>query len=116
VSISQQKKILFDALLYKKHPNLYREKIRAQARWDYYAIVALLLAIPMGLALGSTTLAVIGVAGWLFMTTRFCLKRLQGTSKSLSHIGEMIVTSAVIPPCALFWRMVGAWRFRVAFA
>ena len=116
VSISQQKKILFDALLYKKHPRHYRQKIRAHARWDYYGIVTMLVATPLGLALGYVPLAVAAAAGWLFMTMRFCLKRLQGTSRSFSHVGEMLVTSAVIPPCALFWRMVGALRFRVPFA
>lgn len=116
VSIAQQKKILFDALLYKKHPTHYRRLIRAHPRWDYYATVALLLAIPIGLVAGNMPLAVVGFAGWLFMTARFCLQRLRGTSHSLSHIGEMIVTSIAIPPCALFWRLSGALRFRVPFA
>lgn len=44
VSISRQRKIQFDALLYKKHPLLYRRKIRATPRWDYYLTVA---AIPV---------------------------------------------------------------------
>jgi hypothetical protein len=115
VSISQQKKILFDALLYKKHPLLYRQKIRAQPRWDYYGIAATLLAMPLAIALGSLPLAVAAGVGWLFLTARFCMRRLRGTSMTLSHIGEMIVTSALIPPCALFWRLVGALRFRVPF-
>jgi cellulose synthase/poly-beta-1,6-N-acetylglucosamine synthase-like glycosyltransferase len=115
VSISQQKKILFDALLYKKHPRLYRQRIRGRARWDYYGIVAMLIATPLGLAAGYAPLALGAAAGWLFMTGRFCIKRLRGTSKSFSHVGEMIVTSALIPPCALYWRMVGAVRFRVPF-
>jgi len=28
---------------------------------------------------------------------------------------EMVVTSALIPPLALFWRVVGSVRYRVAF-
>ncbi|RXZ36955.1 glycosyltransferase [Oxalobacteraceae bacterium CAVE-383] len=116
VSIAQQKKILFDALLYKKHPRLYRQRIRRRARWDYYAIVALLLTAIAALAVGHASLALTAAACWLFLTARFCLKRLRGTSKSLSHVGEMIITSALIPPCALYWRMVGAMRFRVPFA
>jgi hypothetical protein len=27
----------------------------------------------------------------------------------------MIVTSLIIPPCAIFWRLYGAVRYRVAF-
>jgi glycosyltransferase involved in cell wall biosynthesis len=115
VSISQQKKVLFDALLYKKHPVLYRQKIRPHPPWDYYAIVAMLLAMLLGVATGGQVLALGGMAGWLLLTTKFCLMRLAGTAKTLSHVAEMIVTSALIPPCSVFWRMAGAWRFRVAF-
>jgi GT2 family glycosyltransferase len=115
VSISQQKKILFDALLYKKHPRLYRQKIRATPRWDYYAIVTALLAAAFGLASGSGILAIGAGAVWLVMTARFCLTRLRGTAKTVSHVAEMVCTSILIPPYAVFWRMVGAWRFRVRF-
>ncbi len=115
VSISQQKKILFDALLYKKHPQLYRQKIRATPRWDYYAIVAALLATLLALAAGRLPAAMAAAAVWLFMTARFCLMRLRGTTKTLSHVTEMVVTSIAIPAHAVFWRMAGALRFRVRF-
>lgn len=115
VSISQQKKILFDALLYKKHPRRYRQKIRAKPRWDYYLTVALLLLALSGAAGDAPLPASIAAAGWACMTARFCWRRLQGTSRAPLHVAEMIVTSALIPPCALFWRAVGALRFRVIF-
>lgn len=115
VSVSQQKKILFDALLYKKHPQRYREKIRAHPRWDYYAIVVSLMAALSGIVAGQITLALIAAIAWLLLTARFCLLRLRGTARTPSHVAEMIVTSALIPPHAVFWRLVGALRFRVAF-
>lgn len=31
------------------------------------------------------------------------------------HVPDMIVTSALIPPLAVFWRLVGAIRYRVRF-
>jgi GT2 family glycosyltransferase len=112
VSMRQQKKIAFDALLYKKHPRLYREKIRAGIRWDYYGIVASLAAAPVAAALGSPGIAAAATAIWLGMTARFCLSRLHGTVKTWRHVWEMFVTSIAIPPLAVFWRMVGAIRFR----
>jgi len=48
------------------------------------------------------------------MTGRFCMQRLKRTSKSPKHVAEMVVTSALIPPLAVFWRMIGAIRFRTA--
>jgi GT2 family glycosyltransferase len=113
VSISQQKKILFDALLYKKHPRLYREKIRATPRWDYYLTVASLCVGLIGLVSGAFGTAAIAGGLWLLMTMRFFWSRVRYTTKTGSHIGEMLLTSVLIPPLAVFWRLVGALRFRV---
>src|SRR5262249_36180503 len=44
VSLRQQRKVRFDALLYRKHPDLYRRRIRPWTPWDYYATVAALAA------------------------------------------------------------------------
>jgi GT2 family glycosyltransferase len=115
VSVSQQKKIVFDALLYKKHPLLYRQKIRAKPRWDYYMIVAALLMAVAALAFKNVTFSLLCSALWLGMTTQFFLMRLRGTAKTVSHIAEMILTSILIPPHAVFWRIVGALKFRVLF-
>lgn len=116
VSLSQQKKIQFDALLYKKHPKLYRQRIRATPRWDYYLIVAALLVAVAGMLFRQPWLLVAGAGVWLAMTAVFCLQRLRGKARNLSHVLEMAWTSAWIPPLAVFWRMVGAWKFRVPFA
>lgn len=115
VSISQQKKMIFDALLYKKHPLLYRQKIRATPRWDYYLIVAVLLMALVALIANEYMIASVAGAVWAGMTAQFMLTRLRGTTKTLSHIAEMIVTSILIPPHAVFWRIVGALKFRVLF-
>jgi hypothetical protein len=116
VSVLETKKIAFDALLFKKHPQLYRQKIRRVPRWDYYAIVALLLAALAGLAAGSTTAVLGAAAGWLVLTARLCARRLAGNAKTPSHIAEMIVTSALVPPLAVFWHIAGSIRYRVRFA
>jgi hypothetical protein len=107
---------MFDALLFKNHPRLYRSKIRKSPRWDYYAIVAAMVgAITNGL-FGNPWLGVILLAVWALLTARFCLQRLRGTSHTLAHVTEMIVTSVLIPPLAVFWRLAGMWKFRVGFA
>lgn len=116
VSLSQQKKVQFDALLFKKHRALYRKKIRASARWDYYAIVIFLLGMAAAPLAGYPWLGVAAGIGWLAITARFCLQRLRGTILTPSHVMEMIVTSILIPPLAVFWRLVGIIRFRVGFA
>lgn len=115
VSLRQHKKIQSDALLYKKHPALYREKIRATPRWDYYLIVAALLICIAAAGLGYLGAAALAGSLWLLLTVRFFLMRLMPTVKTPAHIAEMIVTSALIPPVAVFWRLIGAVKFRVRF-
>lgn len=115
VSVSQQHKVLFDALLYKKHRGLYRQRIRRKPRLDYYATVAALLAAPVAFALGAPAIGSAALGLWLALTARFAARRLRGTRHEWRHVGEMAVTSAAIPLLAVFWRLVGAVRYRVVF-
>src|SRR3954462_4473632 len=48
VSVKQQRKVMYNALLFKKHRRLYRERIRGSGRWDYYLIVASLAVAACG--------------------------------------------------------------------
>jgi glycosyltransferase involved in cell wall biosynthesis len=115
VALTQQKKILFDALLFKKHPTLYRERIRRTPRWDYYAIVLALLVCVAAAIGGAPRVAAGAGVTWLLLTAALCAKRLGNARKTPTHVAEMIVTSAAIPPLAVFWRAAGALKFRVPF-
>lgn len=115
VSLRQQRKVLYDALLFKKHRELYRRLIRAGPRWDYYAIVAALALTATALAAGAPGLAALTAAPWLVLTARFCAARLERVTRAPVHVAEIIVTSVLIPPVAVFWRLVGALRYRVVF-
>jgi glycosyltransferase involved in cell wall biosynthesis len=115
-SLIQLHKISFDALLYKKHPELYRQKIRRLPCWEDYAIVAAMVAGALGLAGNNEVLAVAGCGTWMVLTSMMCIRRLSGTARTVSHIAEVLVTSALIPPVAVFWRALGAIKYRVRFA
>jgi GT2 family glycosyltransferase len=114
-SLRQQRKVQFDALLYKKHPRLYRRRIRRSPRWDYYATVAALAAAAVAAAAGASVPAAAAGAAWAALTGRLCACRLRGTSHAPRHVAEMVVTSVLIPPLAVFWRLCGAVKFRVPF-
>jgi glycosyltransferase involved in cell wall biosynthesis len=115
VSVSQQRKAVFNALLYKKHPALYRQNIQSRPPLLYYAIALALAAAVVGAALGAWSVAVAGVGVWLVLTAVFCARRLRGTSRAPRHVAEMIATSAVIPLLSIGWRLRGALRYRVPF-
>ncbi|MGH9869273.1 MAG: glycosyltransferase family 2 protein [Candidatus Polarisedimenticolia bacterium] len=112
ISLRQQRKTQFEPLLYSKHPALYRLHVRPDPDWSCYATLAAALAAAGAIALdlGGLSLAATGV--WGLLTARFCALRLEGTSRTVRHRMEMAFTSTLIPPLSIFWRLVGAVRFR----
>ncbi len=115
VSVQQQRKSQFNALLYKKHPKLYKERLQPSPPWHYYWIVGGLLLGLLGVTRRSPLLTISGLALWSWLSGEFCLKRLQETSHAPGHVWEMLITSLIIPPLSIFWRLVGAFKFRVFF-
>lgn len=115
VSLQQQRKSLFNALLYKKHPRLYRRHIQPAPPFHYYGIVVCFLAVLIFLCIGLWAAAACAFALWALLTARFFLKRLRFTSRAPLHILAMLLTSLLIPPLAIFWRIAGALKFKVFF-
>jgi GT2 family glycosyltransferase len=115
VSLRQQRNTFFDALLYKKHRQLYRRRIRPVPPWDYYLVVALGIATPALLASGHARAAAAALAGLAALVARLAWRRLAGTSRAPAHVLEMLVTSACIPFLSVYWRLRGAWHFKVLF-
>lgn len=115
LSLSQQRNTYFDALLYKKHPKLYRERIRRVPPWNYYLIVALALAALLLPLLGQADLAGWCAFGMGVLVLHLAMQRLRDTSHSLAHVLEMLATSALIPFLSVYWRLRGAIHFRVLF-
>jgi GT2 family glycosyltransferase len=111
VSLLQQRKTQFEALLYRKHPRLYRALLRPRPMWRYWLTVGCVVAAVVGGAWGRQSLSLAALGGWGFLTAQFCALRLESTSRKASHLIEMALTSALIPPLSLFWRLVGAIRF-----
>ena len=115
VCLRQQRNTYFDALLYKKHPRLYRERIRRVPPWDYYAIVGGSAAAPALLLLGSAKAAAVAAAVAGALVLRLAWLRLRPTRRDAAHVIEMLATSALIPFLSVYWRTRGALHFRVLF-
>ncbi|MES2148661.1 MAG: glycosyltransferase family A protein [Pseudomonadota bacterium] len=115
-SLTQLRRSEFDALLYKKHPRRYRQKLGSASHWgDCAAVAALLLALS-GAAAGSAGAVLAGASAWSLLTLRLFRRRLRDAPHGPSRLAEVALTSALIPPLALFWRLAGAIRYRVRFA
>jgi GT2 family glycosyltransferase len=115
VSLSQQRRNVFNALLYKKHPGLYRIFVQAAPPWRYYVILATLLGALGTALLRRPRLALSASSLWTLLTGAFCAQRLARTLRSPRQIAAMLVTSALIPPLAVYWRLRGALRWRIWF-
>ncbi len=115
VSVAQQRKNMFNALLYKKHSDFYRERLKPVVPWHYYILLAALVLGVAGVAGRNVVAAVLGVGTWSAVTGYFCALRLRNAAHTPTHIFEMVVTSMIIPPVSIFWRIVGAIRYRVLF-
>lgn len=115
ISLSQQRKSAFEALLYRKHPELYRQRIAGTPPIAYYVTVSAALAGIAGAAAGLAVLAAAGALLWMALTTRFFAIRMRARSRAWTHIAEMAATSALIPFLSLYWRLRGAIRHRTWF-
>lgn len=115
VSIKEQKKGLYDALLFKKFPVLYRSKIQASPIWNNYLTTLLALLFIVSLFSGTSTLTAIIFFILVLQFGRLIFRRLKRLNKSFSHVTEMIATSLVIPFLSVYWRIYGAIKYKVLF-
>lgn len=112
ISLKEQKKALYNVLLYKKHPGLFRQRIKAQPSFHYYFAVVSLLSAAFAAIMHMNVVALLSLGVWLSITTRFFLERIKGTDHSFRHITEMAVTSALIPVLSVFWTLYGSLKFK----
>lgn len=115
ISLWQQRKSLYNALLFKKSPRLYRVRIQSSPPWNYYAIAMSIAVMFFAAIRGRPGLAMVAAGIWAVLTAEFCARRLNRNSLAPRHVAEMVVTSALIPPLSVFWRIYGALKFRVFF-
>jgi GT2 family glycosyltransferase len=114
-AVRSHKNLLFDALLYKKHPERYRAEVRRTPPWRYYATVLSFIAMLVFAWRGISWASAISGSLWLALTLEFAGRRMRGTSRRLAHRIEVLLTSFAIPFVAIFWRLAGALRWRVLF-
>jgi glycosyltransferase involved in cell wall biosynthesis len=115
ISLKEQRKGKFNALLYKKFPSLYRQRIQPAPLWNYYLMILSSLFFIVCLVMNLPWPALFFFTGWAVLLARFIYRRLKGTSKTITHILEMICTSVCIPFLSVYWQIYGAWKYRVLF-
>jgi glycosyltransferase involved in cell wall biosynthesis len=115
ISIREQRKSMFNPLLFKKHPDFYRRKIAAGPVWNYYLIILLSIIAFVAFLANAIAIAFAALAMWLVAITLLAVRRLAGTDVSFSHRLEMIFTSLCIPYLSVYWTLRGSLRYKVFF-
>jgi len=115
VSLREQRKSMFNALLYKKFPHLYRNYIKQHPIWSYYAMILCCLVLLAALLSNAAALALTALAIWVLLLAGFIWKRLLHTSHAWPHVMEVIITSVLIPFLSVYWNLYGAVRYRVLY-
>ena len=115
VSVGHQANMAFDALLFKKYPGMYDRHVGFRRPPPDYAAIAVATilaacALPFWrpVAGGFAVLALAGILS-------FAARRLRGLDRSPRQVADMLLSSFAIPYLSLYWRIVGAVRWRVPF-
>lgn len=114
-SIKEQKKGVFNALLYKKFPELYRKKVQTSPPWNYYMVTVAVCCLVIAVFLRVKWLAIVFAVFWIALTVNFIATGLRLTTRKINHVLEMIVTSMVIPFVSVYWQLYGAIKYRTLF-
>ncbi len=111
ISLYQQRKTMFDVLLYEKHLELYCKHVAPFPRL-YLVIITSGLIAALSALVNYSPVSVVAMSIWFIGTLYFAAQRLRGTSHSLSHICEMLYTSMLLPWLATAYRILGMYKFR----
>jgi glycosyltransferase involved in cell wall biosynthesis len=114
ISIKEQKKGLYDALLFKKYPELYRKKINSSIG-RYYIIMLFLGLLIWSIMKQHNYFTVFTALVLVLLFGQFMTKRLQDRHKSFNQVSDMVITSLVIPFLSIFWRIYGSVKYRILF-
>lgn len=105
-----------NALLHRKFGMRWRSAIgegRGRLPAHSATTAAALLAVLSTVA-GRWRVARTAATAWALLTGKFALRRFWCGPRTLGEAGRMALTSALIPPVAVWHRLAGEWTFRTA--
>lgn len=113
--LAKQRQHLWMALLYKKHPQLYQQKIRSLSYWNYYAVTIMLLLALVGFMAGVAALGSAALLAWLGLSLRLARRQRHKADADNPRLLSSMASTVLGPPLAVFWHVAGMLRFRTAY-
>jgi GT2 family glycosyltransferase len=114
--LRDERKNRYDALLFKRHPALFRQRIPAYKPLviRYYATVISFTVGSLALAAGHKTLAGTALAGTVLLTGWLAVDRWP-SRPGRKRIQQTILTAVATPFLSVYWRLYGAVKYNVVY-
>lgn len=115
--LREERKYSYDALLYKRHPELYRQRMGHERHQvlEYYGAVFSFITGVFALLSGHSFVAVVGLAVWLLLTAEFLIRFWPKEQPTWDGIQQAFVMAVTTPYLSIFWRLHGAVKYRVLY-
>jgi HAD superfamily hydrolase (TIGR01662 family) len=115
-SVARQRGNADDALMRAQHgPGWRRDAACPRGRLRAHAVTtAAGAAALVAAATGRRRAAAAAGLVWTALTAELAARRIAAGPRTPAEIGAMVRSSALIPPAAVAWRVIGTWRHRHA--
>ncbi|ARK13156.1 glycosyltransferase family 2 protein [Fibrella sp. ES10-3-2-2] len=115
--LRDERKNRYDALLYRKHPDLFRQRIPAYSSLvrRYYLTVSAVFLSGIALMAGQWTMVYAGLGSWLLLTMLLVVERSSGQTFSWRSLGQTLVVGTATPFLSVYWRLYGAVKYRALY-
>lgn len=115
--LQDERKNSYDALLYKRHPDLFRERIPSYRRQvlQYYASVVSIAIGLIGLLTGQGVIATLGLSVWGGLSADLVVRHLPGSPLTPIALKHAILTAVATPFLSVYWRLYGALKYKVLY-
>ncbi|MEZ0539715.1 glycosyltransferase family 2 protein [Fibrella arboris] len=115
--LRDERKNRYDALLYRKHPDLFRQRIPTYSSLvrRYYLTVSAALVTMMAALMGQWTMVTAGLIGWGLLTLLLLVEQIAGQPLNWRSVGRAFVLSVATPFWAVYWRLYGAVKYRALY-
>ncbi|AUD06551.1 glycosyltransferase family 2 protein [Spirosoma pollinicola] len=107
----------YDALLYKRHPGLFRERIPSYRRQilRYYASVISIVIALIGGFTGQVNIAITGLLIWAILSADLVVHRLPNSPLTWLTLKHAVLMALATPFLSVYWRLYGAIKYRVLY-
>ncbi len=115
--LAEQRLKSYDALLYKRHPDLFRQRMPQQRRQllQYTGAILSLTVAFSAVLTGHTTLALFAVGIWGFLIADLFHKNLPSGPLTVDGLKQALTMATAAPVLSIFWRLHGAVKYRVLY-